>query len=216
MEAYNERSLRVKYRNKGVQTSFYESTPSTQDPQGNKISPGVRREIRSSQGPEEVLGMREHIPYASEERDNRGASEFPRILLKHIPGTQSFRRVVSSNRFKKSECPHSCTSFSYVHYKLSAEYHAKRRLCVQNRPAGCVLSCTDPSKQQEVPQVCLRKQGVSVSGASLWSEHSPQIFTCLGHTVTGYLHRLGISVIPYLDDWLVHHPDRQVLLRHQA
>ena len=23
-------------------------------------------------------------------------------------------------------------------------------------------------------------------------------------------------MIPYLDDWLIHHPDRQVLLRHQA
>ena len=34
--------------------------------------------------------------------------------------------------------------------------------------------------------------------------------------VTGYLHRQGISVIPYLDDWLIHHPDRHVLLRHQA
>ena len=34
--------------------------------------------------------------------------------------------------------------------------------------------------------------------------------------MTGYLHRQGISVIPYLDDWLIHHPDRQVLLRHQA
>ena len=45
---------------------------------------------------------------------------------------------------------------------------------------------------------------------------APQIFTRLGHTVTAYLHRQGISVIPYLDDWLVHHPDRQVLLRHQA
>ena len=45
---------------------------------------------------------------------------------------------------------------------------------------------------------------------------APQIFTHLGHTVTGYLHRLGISVIPYLDDWLIHHPDHQVLLRHQA
>ena len=45
---------------------------------------------------------------------------------------------------------------------------------------------------------------------------APQIFTRLGHTVTAYLHRRGISVIPYLDDWLVHHPDRQVLLRHQA
>ena len=42
---------------------------------------------------------------------------------------------------------------------------------------------------------------------------APQVFTRLGHTVTGYLHRQGISVIPYLDDWLIHHPDRQVLLR---
>ena len=45
---------------------------------------------------------------------------------------------------------------------------------------------------------------------------APQIFTRLGHTVTAYLHRQGISVIPYLDDWLIKHPDRQVLLRHQA
>ena len=41
---------------------------------------------------------------------------------------------------------------------------------------------------------------------------APQVFTRLGHTVTGYLHRLGISVVLYLDDWLIHHPDRQVLL----
>ena len=45
---------------------------------------------------------------------------------------------------------------------------------------------------------------------------APQVFTRLGHTVTAYLHRQGISVIPYLDDWLIHHPDCQVLLRHQA
>ena len=45
---------------------------------------------------------------------------------------------------------------------------------------------------------------------------APQVFTRLGHTVTGYLHRQGISVMPFLDGWLIHHPDRQVLLRHQA
>ena len=45
---------------------------------------------------------------------------------------------------------------------------------------------------------------------------APQVFTRLGHTVTAYLHRQGVSVIPYLDDWLVRHPDRQILLRHQA
>ena len=45
---------------------------------------------------------------------------------------------------------------------------------------------------------------------------APQVFTRLGHTVTAYLHRQGVSVIPYLDDWLVHQPNRQILLRHQA
>ena len=47
---------------------------------------------------------------------------------------------------------------------------------------------------------------------------APQVFTCpyLGRTVAAYLHRQGILVIPYLDDWLIHHPDRQVLLCHQS
>ena len=44
---------------------------------------------------------------------------------------------------------------------------------------------------------------------------APQVFTCLGHTVAAHLHRQGISIIPYLDDWLIHHPDPKVLLRHQ-
>ena len=43
-----------------------------------------------------------------------------------------------------------------------------------------------------------------------------QVFTRLGHTVAAYLHPQGISVIPYLDYWLIHYPDRQVLLRHQS
>ena len=45
---------------------------------------------------------------------------------------------------------------------------------------------------------------------------APQVFTRLGHTVAGYLHHVGISVIPYLDDWLVHHPDCQVSLCNQS
>ena len=45
---------------------------------------------------------------------------------------------------------------------------------------------------------------------------APRVFFCLGHTMAAYLHHQGISVIPYLDDWLIHHPDRKVLLRHQS
>ena len=65
------------------------------------------------------------------------------------PGFYSWR-VASSNRFKKSERSHLGTSLSYVHYKLSSEYHAKRR---------------------------------------------------------------SDSVVPHLDDCLVHHPGQRVLLR---
>ena len=123
---------------------------------------------------------------------------------------QGIWRVASSYRFKTTEPPHRRSSLSHAYYKLSAEYHRKRR------SAGCVLSCTNTSRQQEVPSFCLRKQGLPVSSTSLRSEHCPSGIYLPG-TYSGSLpHRLGISVIPYLDDWLIHHPDRQVLLRHHS
>ena len=142
--------------------------------------------------------------HAPKERDNRGASELTRVLFERIPGTKSFRRVASSYRSKESERPHSCTSLPYVHDKLCAKLRSKRRLRVQNRPAGKYLRFAFESK---VYQFQVLPFGLN---------RAPQVFTRLGHTVTGYLYRQGISVIPYLDDWLIHHPDRQVLLRHQA
>ena len=191
----------------GVQTSFYESTPSPTNSMGDQISTGSSRNLGHA-------GT--NFPYAPKERDNGGASRLTRVLLERIPGKKSFRIVASSYRSKKSERPYSWTSFPYVHDKLCAKLCPKRRLRVQDRCAGCVLPCTDSSKQQKVPQVRLRKQGVPVSSTTVRSNTAPQVFTRLGHTVTAYLHRQGISVIPYLDDWLIHHPDRQVLLRHQV
>ena len=129
---------------------------------------------------------------------------------------QSVWRVASSNRFKTTERPHLRTSLSHAHYKLSAEYCHRRILCIQNRPAGCILPCTNTSRQQEVPTFCLRKQGISFGVLSFSLNTAPRIFTHLGHTVAAYLHRQGISLIPYLDDWLIHHPDCQALLRHQS
>ena len=60
------------------------------------------------------------------------------------------------------------SSLSHAHYKLNAQYRRKRRLGIQNR-----LSCTNTSRQQEVPTFCLRKQGISVLRTSLWSGHCP-------------------------------------------
>ena len=128
-------------------------------------------EIRSPQGPQEILRIREQITLMLQKNA---------IIIPGIPGTESFRRVAFSYRSKESERPYSCTSFPYVHDKLCAKLCSKRRLLVQNRPAGCVLSCTYSSQQQEVPQVRLRKQGVAVSGATIRSEHSPSAFYSIG------------------------------------
>ena len=88
--------------------------------------------------------------------------------------------MASSHRSKESERPHSRTSFPYVHDKLCAKLRPKRRLRVQSRSAGCILSRTDSSQQQKIPQVRLRKQGVTVSGATIRSEHSPSSFYSIG------------------------------------
>ena len=113
VEAYNKRSLRVKYCSQGVQTSFYKSTPSAQDPD---------------------------VPNALKQRDLRGTSRYSRFLFERIPDTQGFWRVVSSNLFKTTERPHQHTSLLHTYHKLSAEYCRKRRLRIQNISAGCELN----------------------------------------------------------------------------
>ena len=168
---HHERSLRSKYRSQGVQTSFYESTPSLANSLGDKISTGSARNFGHA--------GTDH-PYAPKERDNGSASRLTRVLLERIPGKEGLRRVASSHRSKESERTHSRTSFPYVHDKLCSKLRQKRRLRVQDRSAGCVLSCTDSSKQQEIPQVRLRKQGVPVSSTTFRSKYSPSSFYSFG------------------------------------
>ena len=98
MEAYNERSLSYP---KGYRLRF--------------TSPPLLREtpleIRSPQGPKEILGMREQISLMLQKNAVTEVPPNSQNFSQRIPGTQSFRRVASSHRFKKSERSHFCTSF---------------------------------------------------------------------------------------------------------
>ena len=135
-------------------------------------------EIRSPQDPQEILGMREQISLMLQKNaitevppDSPGFYSNVFLVRKASGG---WRPVIESER------PHPRTSFPYVHDKLYAKLHRKRRLRVQYRSAGCVLSRTDSSKQQEVPPVRLRKQGVPVSSTTVRSKHSPSNFYSFG------------------------------------
>ena len=181
VEAYNERSLRVKYCSQEVQTSFYESNPSAEDPLGSIICQGLT---------EDSGNARANIPYASKERNLRDIS---RVLLERIPGTQGFWRVESSDRLKTTERPHRRSSLSHAHHKFSAEYHRKRRLCIQNRSAGCVLYVLihPDSRKYMYLRFALENKVYQFRVLPFGLNTAPQVFTHLGHTVAAYLHRLG-------------------------
>ena len=74
----------------------------------------------------------------------------------------------------------------------------------------------DPSGKVDTPTGAFENNVYQFRVLHFSLNTAPQVFTCLRHRVTAYLHHQGILVIPYLDDWLIHHPDRQVLLRHQS
>ena len=165
MEVYNKRSFCVKYRSQGVQTSFYESTPSASDSLGNTIPPG---DI------DDPGNVKADFPNASEEHQ----------FLEISPDTPGFYSNAVMVR-KASGGWRPVIDLKQVNHHIDAPHFRmhtissvlctviKRRLHVQNRYAGCILSCTNTSTQQEVPLFCLRKQGISVLSTSLQSEHCP-------------------------------------------
>ena len=163
----------------------------------------------SPRAPEDSGNARANIPDVSEERDNRGTSGYSRILFKRFPGTQSVRRVASGNRFKTTERTHLRTSLSYAHYKFS-DYAFKIDL---QDAYFHVLIHPDSRKylrfafENKVYQFRVLPFGLNTT---------PQIFTLLGQTVAAYLYRQGISVIPYLDNWFIQHPEYQAILCHQS
>ena len=207
VETYNERSLRLKYLSQGVQTSFYESTPSTPNPLGDQIPLGQ----------EEILGMQEQITLMlqkntlTEVPPNSPGFYSNVFLVRKASG--GWRPVIDfKNLNSHIHAPHfhMFTTNSVLSSVRKGDYAFK----IDLQDAYFYVPVHPSSRkylrfafEDKVYQFRVLPFGLNTT---------PQIFTRLGHTVTGYLHRLGISVIPYLDDWLVHHPDRQVLLRHQA
>ena len=164
VEVYKERSFCVRYRSQGVQTSFYESTPSASDSLGNTIPPG---DI------EDPMNARADFPYASEEHNPRNISRHSRVLFERIHGTQGIWRVASNYRLKITEPPHRRSSLSHAHHKLSAEY---RHVLIHPHSRKYLRFAFENKVYQ------FRVLHFSLNTAL-------QVFTCLKHRVAAYLHQ---------------------------
>ena len=142
MLRHTARSVVLSVVSSGYRIRFTGPSLLLETPRENTISPG----------PQKVQGMREQISLMLQKN---AIMKVPQDSIKSFPCMQSVRRVTSSNIFKTTERSHLYTS-------LSIEYCRKRRLCVQNKSAGCILSCNNTSRQ-----------GLSVTSTSLRSEHCP-------------------------------------------
>ena len=127
---------------------------------------------------------------------------------------QSFKRVASSNRLKKSERSHFGTSFSYVHYKLFTMRKGDYAFKVDLQDAYFHV-LIHPSSRKYL-RFAFENKVYQFQVLPFGLNTAPRVFTRLGDTVTGYRHRLGSSVVPYMYNWLVHHPDHQVLLQNRV
>ena len=129
-----------------------------------------------------------NIPNAPEERDNGGASRFHKIFT----STYFWYANLQEGTLRKGDYAFRIDlQDAYIHVPIHPSSRKYLRFAFENK----------------VYQFPVLPFGLNTAH---------QIFTHLGHTVTGYLHRLGISVIQYIDNWLVYHPDHQVLLYHQS
>ena len=203
VETYNERSLHLKYRSQGVQTSFYESTPSTPNPLGDQIPQGL----------EEIVGMREQITLmlqknAITEVPPNSPGFYSNIFLvrKASGGWRPFIDLKNLNAHIHASHLPMFTTNSVLSSVRKGDYAFK--IDLQDAYFHVPIH---PSSRKYL-RFAFEDKVYQFRVLPFSLNTAPQVFTRLGHTVTGYLHCLGISVIPYLDNWLIHHPDRQVLL----
>ena len=192
MLRHTARSVVLSVVSSGYRIRFTGPSLLLETPRENTISPG----------PQKVQGMREQISLMLQKN---AIMEVPQDSIKSFPCMQSVRRVTSSNIFKTTERSHLYTSLSIAHYSSVLSTVEKGdyvfKINLQDAYFHVIIH---PDK---VYQLRVLPFGLNTA---------PQVFTCLGYTVIAYLRLQGISVILYLNDWLIHRPDHPALLCHQS
>ena len=179
VEAYNERSLRVRYRSQGVETSFYHSTPSAQDPLGCTNSQGLT---------EDSGNARANIPNASFKRMQS------QIYLQTLQGsTQTYSwyaRLLEGGIVIDLKQLNDHASHFHMHTMRSVMNTVKRgdyvfKINLQDAYFHVMIH---PNSRKYL-QFRVHPFGLNTS---------PQVFTLWRHRVAATLYGQRISVIPFI------------------
>ena len=163
----------------------------------SKIPPLSSVPIRMSQSssPENLLNKR-----AVERVQNPGTPGFySRIFL--VPKKE--RKVTFDYRPFFIEPIHRETVFQNGDSQVSKTSDETQRLGCLHRFNRCISSHSDTSSIPEVPSIRLQRSGISLHALPFGMSLSPLIFSKLMDVIAAFLRQRAISVLPYLDDWLI-------------
>ncbi len=127
------------------------------------------------------------------ERSNRGSTAVgsrTRFLQPLLPRSKEGRRL---------EAYSGSTAFESFPLQREVPGPGGRLVC-HHRPEGCVFSHPGRSKTQEIPSVCLWREGLPIQGPALRPGFGPRTFTKCMDAVLAPLRLQGIRVLNYLDD----------------
>ena len=144
--------------------------------------------------------------------DNSGMS---RTLLQNFPSSQEERETQADNRplCAQSFCVH--TDIQNGVTEKSERCHSTERLGIFIGSDGRLFAYPDTLSVSQIPQIHVERSSVPVQGTPIRPlDKSFRVYTPYG----GHRHfpkEKGITLHPYLDDWLARNQNRGRLLEHR-
>ena len=137
-----------------------------------------------------------------------GSASISRLLQPVIHGYESFRGVETGHRPFHSELEDSADILQDGDTSIRSSLGLSGGLDGVSGLEGCVLAGANAPGFTQVPQV----QGVPVKVLCFGLSTAPQVFTRVMAPVSAILHRMGVRLRRYLDDWLLQDSSREQVL----
>ena len=151
--------------------------------QGSRLNPGASR--------------------PSSEGGSRASPTVSGFLQPSIPRPEGFGVMAPHHRPVDPEQLHHLGTLPHGDSSVSPEFHPPRRLDDLPGPARRLSSGSSASRLASFPSLLVAGKTYQFRVLCFGLTTAPQVFTRIMAPVSAILHRLGVRMLRYLDDWLI-------------